>query len=73
MQLPARHRLLCAAFVETQAEDPTPRFLEAFHFDDNEHECTKPTSVASANALGARLNEACQSFANDLSSCIGRR
>jgi uncharacterized protein YhfF len=45
MQLPARHRLLWAAFVKMQAEDPTPRFLEAFHFDDNEE---------SANSL-ARL------------------
>jgi uncharacterized protein YhfF len=45
MPLPARHRLLWAAFVKTQAEDPTPRFLEAFHFDDNQQ---------SANAL-ARL------------------
>jgi uncharacterized protein YhfF len=45
MQLPARHRLLWAAFIKTQAEDPTPRFLEAFHFDDNEQ---------SANSL-ARL------------------
>jgi len=35
--------------------------------------CTKPTSVASANALGAHPNETCQSFANDLSSCIGRQ
>lgn len=23
-------------FVATQADDPTPRFFEAFHFDDNE-------------------------------------
>jgi uncharacterized protein YhfF len=37
--------LLWAAFVKTQAEDPTPRFLEAFYFDDNEQ---------SANSL-ARL------------------
>lgn len=34
--VPARHRAFWEAFVRTRAEDPTPRFLEAFHFDDNE-------------------------------------
>ncbi len=36
MDVPARHREFWKAFAGTQVADPTPRFLEAFHFDDNE-------------------------------------
>ena len=36
MRIPARHLAFWAAYVQMQAADPTPRFLEAFHFDDNE-------------------------------------
>ena len=36
MEIPARHLAFWTAFAQTQAADPTPRFLEAFHFDDNE-------------------------------------
>ena len=36
MQLPERYREFWQAFSETRAQDPTPRFLEAFYFDDNE-------------------------------------
>lgn len=36
MQIPSRHHSFWMAFAQRQAADPTPRFLEAFHFDDNE-------------------------------------
>ncbi len=35
MKIPSHIRLFWQAFAKTQALDPTPRFLEAFHFDDN--------------------------------------
>lgn len=36
MPIPARHLEFWAAFTATRCTDPTPRFLEASHFDDNE-------------------------------------
>ena len=36
MTVPHRHLEYWSAFAQTQAADPTPRFLEAFYFDDNE-------------------------------------
>ena len=36
MNIPAHHLAFWQAFAGTQAVDPTPRFLEAFYFDDNE-------------------------------------
>jgi uncharacterized protein YhfF len=36
MSVPERYREFWAAFARSRAVDPTPRFLEAFHFDDNE-------------------------------------
>jgi uncharacterized protein YhfF len=36
MDIPARHLAFWQAFARTRATDPTPRFLEAFHFDDNQ-------------------------------------
>ncbi len=36
MEVPVAHAEFWNAFAETQATDPRPRFLEAFHFDDNE-------------------------------------
>ncbi len=44
MTIPKRYEPFWQAFAETQAVDPTPRFLEAFYFDVNE---------ASANELAA--------------------
>lgn len=44
MDVPLRYRECWQAFARTRAVDPTPRFLEAFFFDDNE---------PSANALAA--------------------
>ena len=35
MKIPDDMQRFWQAFAETQALDPTPRFLEAFHFDDN--------------------------------------
>lgn len=35
MTVPEPHRAFWQAFAATQPDDPTPRFLEAFHFDDN--------------------------------------
>jgi uncharacterized protein YhfF len=35
MEIPTRIRPYWQAFVATQPADPTPRFFEAFHFDDN--------------------------------------
>jgi uncharacterized protein YhfF len=42
--IPARHLTFWSEFARTCDSDPTPRFLEAFHFDDNE---------ADANELAA--------------------
>jgi uncharacterized protein YhfF len=36
MNIPANLLDFWKAFAATQTADPTPRFLEAFHFDDNE-------------------------------------
>lgn len=44
MNVPSHCQRFWADFCATRADDPTPRFLEAFHFDDNE---------PSANALAA--------------------
>jgi uncharacterized protein YhfF len=44
MTVPERYRVFWDAFAQTRAVDPTPHFLEAFHFDDN---------APSANELAA--------------------
>jgi uncharacterized protein YhfF len=36
MNIPAHIAPFWQSFVQSQAEDPTPHFFEAFHFDDNE-------------------------------------
>ena len=36
MNIPTHIAPFWKSFVQVQAEDPTPRFFEAFHFDDNE-------------------------------------
>jgi uncharacterized protein YhfF len=36
MNVPERYRGFWQAFARSRAVDPAPRFLEAFHFDDNE-------------------------------------
>jgi len=36
MDVPPRYSTFWQAFCRTRTVDPTPRFLEAFHFDDNE-------------------------------------
>jgi uncharacterized protein YhfF len=36
VNIPAHIAPFWQSFVRSQAEDPTPRFFEAFHFDDNE-------------------------------------
>lgn len=36
MNVPSRYREFWEAFAQARAVDPTPRFLEAFFFDDNE-------------------------------------
>jgi uncharacterized protein YhfF len=36
MSVPPRYATFWDAFCQTRAVDPTPHFLEAFHFDDNE-------------------------------------
>jgi uncharacterized protein YhfF len=36
MSVPPRYAAFWGAFCQTRASDPTSRFLEAFHFDDNE-------------------------------------
>ena len=36
MTIPALIAPFWQLFVRSQQEDPTPRFMEAFHFDDNE-------------------------------------
>jgi uncharacterized protein YhfF len=36
MTIPPRHQKYWDLFARTRAVDPTPRFLEAFYFDDNE-------------------------------------
>lgn len=44
MTIPPRYSKFWQAFAQTRAVDPTPRFIEAFYFDDNE---------SSANELAA--------------------
>jgi uncharacterized protein YhfF len=44
VDVPQRYREFWEAFAQSQDVDPTPRFVEAFHFDDNER---------SANELAA--------------------
>jgi uncharacterized protein YhfF len=36
MNIPAQHHGFWQAFARTRPTDPTPRFLEAFYFDDNQ-------------------------------------
>jgi len=36
LDIPAHIAPFWQSFVQSRAEDPTPRFFEAFHFDDNE-------------------------------------
>jgi uncharacterized protein YhfF len=36
LSVPDRYQAFWASFARTRTADPTPRFLEAFHFDDNE-------------------------------------
>jgi uncharacterized protein YhfF len=36
MSIPEHHQPFWQRFAKTQPVDPTPRFLESFHFDDNE-------------------------------------
>jgi uncharacterized protein YhfF len=36
LNIPAHIQPFWQSFVQSQAEDPTGRFFEAFHFDDNE-------------------------------------
>ncbi len=36
MKIPAHVAAFWQLFVQSRTEDPTPRFYEAFHFDDNE-------------------------------------
>jgi uncharacterized protein YhfF len=36
VRVPERYREFWKAFARLQDADPTPRFIEAFHFDDNE-------------------------------------
>jgi uncharacterized protein YhfF len=36
MSIPNHVAAFWQSFVQSRAEDPTPRFFEAFHFDDNE-------------------------------------
>ena len=36
MSVPDRYRLFWQEFARSRVGDPTPHFLEAFHFDDNE-------------------------------------
>ena len=41
MDIPAHIAPFWQSFVEVQAEDPTPHFFEAFHFDDSEQSANK--------------------------------
>ena len=36
MDIPTRHLVFWQAFARTRDSDPTPNFLEAFYFDDNQ-------------------------------------
>ena len=35
MEVPPRYQAFWKTFADTRSEDPSARFLEAFHFDDN--------------------------------------
>ncbi len=48
MNIPEHLRSFWAAFAATQASDPTPRFLEAFYFDENEPSANELAALALA-------------------------
>lgn len=64
MNIPDRYREFWQSFVRTQGVDPTPRFLEACHFDDNEASTNELTALvlsgrkrATASLLWARESD----------------
>jgi hypothetical protein len=53
MDLPAHLLDFWKAFSATQTADPTPRFLEAFHFDDNEPNANELAALVLSGAKQA--------------------
>ena len=48
MTVPDRYRHFWQEFAKTQPGDPTPRFLEAFYFDDNEPSANELASLVAS-------------------------
>lgn len=67
MNVPERHRKCWGAFARSQAVDPTPRFLEVFFFDDNEHSANE---LAALVLSGRKRATAGLVWANE---CEGKR
>ena len=53
VDIPQDLRSFWDAFAATQAGDPTPRFLEAFHFDDNERSANELAALVLAGTKRA--------------------
>lgn len=48
MEVPVAHARFWNAFAHSLATDPAPRFLEAFHFDDNERSANELAGLVMA-------------------------
>ena len=48
MNIPEHIAPFWRSFVASRTEDPTPRFFEAFHFDDNEHSANELAELVMA-------------------------
>jgi len=53
LDIPAHIAPFWRSFVQSRAEDPTPRFFEAFHFDDNKQSANKLAELVLAGTKRA--------------------
>jgi uncharacterized protein YhfF len=53
MDIPAHIAPFWESFIQAQAKDPTPRFFEAFHFDDNEQSANELALLVMSGAKRA--------------------
>jgi uncharacterized protein YhfF len=54
MKIPAHVASFWQSFAQTRAEDPTPRFFESFHFDDNQRSADELARLVLARAYFGR-------------------
>ena len=53
MRIPAHIASFWQSYVQSQAQDPSPRFFEAFHFDDNERSANELAQLVLAGTKRA--------------------